>query len=53
MTLLFLRLASNSVKEAVNVSSSKLKEMPDGINSWIFKLRSISNDLQRFYETFS
>jgi len=48
MTLLFLTLASNSVKEAVNVLTSNLKEMPDGINSWLFKLRSISNALQRF-----
>lgn len=52
MTLLFLTLASNSVKEALNVLTSKLKEL-DGINSWIFSLRSISNDLQSFYETFS
>lgn len=41
------------MKEAVNVLTSKLKELPDGINFWLFKLRITSNDLQSFYETVS
>lgn len=37
----------------MNVLTLKLKELPDGINCWLFKLKRTSGNLQSFYETMS